>query len=148
MRTSKRHGGFTLIELIVVIAILGILLSIAIPAYQDYILKSKVNTAKTDLAALAVNVENYLQRKLVYFPDDKNEDTAGVMAAFPGWSPSMDADFVFSYDVGTPANGYTIKAKWKTTSAARLQGCQLELTSANGKTMTEACARVTGSATW
>ena len=147
MRHTGRNGGFTLIELIVVIAILGILLSIAIPAYRDHILKSKVRTAQTDLAALAANVENHLQRKLAYHPDTE-VDTAGVTGAFPGWAPSVGADFEFSYTADTPAGGYTITAAWKSTSNARLQGCEVTLDSANVKKLSDECGAVMGATTW
>ena len=44
---KKNMQGFTLIELMIVIAILGILLAIAIPAYQDYTVRAKVSEAMT-----------------------------------------------------------------------------------------------------
>ncbi|MEX2497767.1 MAG: pilin [Wenzhouxiangellaceae bacterium] len=41
LRTMKNNGGFTLIELMIVIAILAILMAIAIPAYQDYTVRAQ-----------------------------------------------------------------------------------------------------------
>ena len=52
MNTIRKQGGFTLIELMIVIAILAILLAIAIPAYQDYTVRARVAEG-VNLAATA-----------------------------------------------------------------------------------------------
>jgi len=53
--------GFTLIELMIVVAILGILASIALPNYQDYVTKTRITEATTGLAELRVDMEQFYQ---------------------------------------------------------------------------------------
>lgn len=57
---KKNMQGFTLIELMIVIAILGILLAIAIPAYQDYTVRAKVSEAMTMTAPAKLAVAETL----------------------------------------------------------------------------------------
>jgi general secretion pathway protein G len=54
-----RQWGFTLIELVLSISILGVLASIAIPHYQNYQDRIKVNQAETDILSIGVMIDHY-----------------------------------------------------------------------------------------
>lgn len=57
----KGQKGFTLIELMIVVAIIGVLSAIAIPAYKDYVAKSAVTSAMGTMKALLTNADLYAQ---------------------------------------------------------------------------------------
>jgi type IV pilus assembly protein PilE len=141
MNARIRACGFTLLELMVVLVILAVLAAIAIPAYGNYIVRSKIRVAQADLLALSAVVENHRQRTLLY-PTGTLTSTAAVSGRFKAWTPaSKPADFTFSY--ATDASGYLISA---TGAGARLAGCSVMLNGANVR-VTAGCPNV-GSLTW
>lgn len=74
--------GFTLIELMIVIAIIGILAAIALPMYQDYISKSQVTRVVGELAAAKTGIDAALfdgkQPVLTYNPTATSQESIGL----------------------------------------------------------------------
>jgi general secretion pathway protein G len=68
-KTIKHHSlGLTLVELMIAVAILGVLASIAIPAYQDYTERARVYQAVADIAAISAIIEESYQDNR-YYPE-------------------------------------------------------------------------------
>ena len=81
---SENHKGFTLIELMVVVAILGILAAIAIPIYRNYAFRAKQVEAKTLLMSIKVEQEEFRAENNCYTTDVVNNlvDSEALRAAY------------------------------------------------------------------
>ena len=89
MNTQK---GFTLIELMIVVAIIGILAAIAIPQYQNYVGRSNVAAAVQTLSSNKTGLENYVMEN-GEFPDGTTAPApaTGTVGA-PGYVPAADGE--------------------------------------------------------
>ena len=82
MRTNQK--GFTLIELMIVVAIIGILAAIAIPNFLQYQMKAKTSEAKVNLGAIKTSLEAYRAENDTYivcanYPGDNGIDRKSVV---------------------------------------------------------------------
>jgi prepilin-type N-terminal cleavage/methylation domain-containing protein len=62
----NKTTGFTLIELMIVVAIVAILAAVAMPVYTDYVMRGKLSEAHSSLAALRTAAEQYFQDNRTY----------------------------------------------------------------------------------
>lgn len=109
---KKLQQGFTLIELMIVIAILGILMAIAIPAYQDYTVRTKVSEG-INLAASAKLAVSETYQSTGSLPD--SNAAAGLAAASEIVGNDVGSVGVGTTD-GASANGI-IKITYASTEA-------------------------------
>ena len=80
---KKHMTGFTLVELMIAVAIVGVLVSIALPAYQDYQEKARVYGAVTDITSMAAKIEAHWQDAREY-PDTLAD--IGLGATLDPWN--------------------------------------------------------------
>ena len=97
---QKLQQGFTLIELMIVVAIIGILAALAVPAYQDYTIRSKVSEGASLASAARTAVD-------VYFSENGTLPATTVTNTSLGLSApaSYTAKYVAAVNVGSTVAG-------------------------------------------
>jgi type IV pilus assembly protein PilE len=96
---DRVQRGFSLIELMIVVAILGILASVALPAYNDYVRRAAIQEAFSELSNWRVRMEQFFQDNRSY----ANGGNCGVAAPAPQGAR-------FGYQCALNGNGYTLTA--------------------------------------
>ncbi len=97
--------GFTLIEVMITVAIIAILASIAMPAYNDYVRRGQMHEAFSNLADLRVKLEQYYQDNRGYGSGTCASATTASWATFPASSY-----FSYACTLGNAGQSYTLTA--------------------------------------
>lgn len=119
MRSQK---GFTLMELMVVVVIIGILSAVSLPVYKDYVIRGKIPDATSNLAIKRTAMEQYFQDNLSYLSGATCPASA---------TESSATNFTFSCG-NMSKNTYTITA----TGIGSMSGFSYTIDQSNVKTST------------
>ncbi len=121
-RSRSSHAGFTLMELMITIAVIGILAAIALPSYKDYVIRGKIPQATNDLSRMRVSMEQYFQDNRTYL----GACTAGTVAPLP----ANNEDFTYACDPDPTATTYMVVA----TGIDAMAGFVYTIDQSNAKT--------------
>lgn len=140
---NPNQRAFTLVEMLVTLAIVSILAGVALPSYNAYIIKSEIRTAQADLLALSLNFENRYQRTLSYpvvgSGGITSNNTAGLKSFFTGWAPS-GSNFNYSVGAGSSATQYTLNA----VGTGKQSGCTITINNRNDRSSSSGCKYTSG----
>jgi len=122
----NRSKGFTLIEVMIVVAIVGILVAVALPAYSNHVAKTRRGAAQGCLTELGQFLERNYNLALKY-----DKDTANNAVVLPTLQCRTDLTGSFTFSTTTlTATAYTLAAAPSTNQAKNDSqcGCTLTLT--------------------
>ena len=127
--TPPHQRGFTLIELMITVAVIGILTAIALPSYSEYVRKSRRTSAISALAEAAQFMERNMTLYNCYNYSSAGAcvNQSGTAVALPTtWAslPAGSAMYTISFLAGTPtATSYTLEAVPKTGTPQANDAC-------------------------
>ncbi|MBK8889101.1 MAG: type IV pilin protein [Dechloromonas sp.] len=104
MRPAVQRG-FTLIEVMIVVAILGVIAAIAFPSYMESVRKSRRADAKSALMAASQAMEKYFTERQTYATATLGSNATDV---YPTTSP--DGYYTLSFSVASTASAYSLQA--------------------------------------
>ena len=131
---KKSRAGFTLIELMIAVAIIGILLAIAVPSYRDYIVKASREAAKTELMQLA-NIQEKIYLNANSYAFSVTAAYTGQATGGLGKDTGMTEDGKYTivmYDAATGTTALTAASQYYRLAAVPVAG----LSQANDGTIT------------
>ena len=108
-RTRGPTAGYTLLEMMVAVAVIAILSAIAIPMYNDYIRTSRIGALQNNIATVEVFEEDYRLRNGTYQGGTFNGGADAALQLL-GWQPQENDGTVYTIDAATLPGSYLVTA--------------------------------------
>lgn len=136
----KKSNGFTLIEVMIVVALLGLLAAIAMPNYAAYVTRSKIPGATSTLSDMRVKMEQHFQ-------DNRDYTNACVANAVAPPPPTNNPNFAFTCTNLGPTT-YTLTADGDAAGKSGMTGFVFTINESNVKSTTLSQTAGKASAGW
>ena len=114
--SGRRQAGFSIVELMIVVAIIGLLAGIGVPSYRDYVNKGKRTEGKAALTAAAARMERYYTQNNCYpsaacgNPTSADSATALTNAGIPGFSGESASKAAYNISLSVTPQAFTVTA--------------------------------------
>jgi type IV pilus assembly protein PilE len=125
----SRQQGFTLMEMMIVVAIVAILAYIAVPSYQDYVRRSKLTDATSQLGDLRVRLEQFYQ-------DNRNYGSTAAACGVPMPTGEAAKHFTFSCNWGAGGTNQSFLVTATGNAAQGMSGYAFTISETNAKQTT------------